>query len=415
VTVKFRYLLYSLMLIESIFTLNAQSVWPSKSWTNASNLSAVFPSKTAELSGLYWNDELKRLYAVGDGGFAYILQYNSTTGNYSLLGTADGIGGPEGITQVNKSANEFYTVDENSYEIRKYTHDSNFTSFTKSKTWNLLQSPSPMTNTDNTGPEGIAFVPDSYLQKISFVSSVTGSPCLSTKGMGGLIFIAHQNGGYVWVFDINPNVTNDFAYVGKYKTNRTESCDLAFDNSTGLLYVLHNLDDNYLEVTDLKTTIVSGEYKLNKVNEYFIPNPASGSTNIEGFAISAKYPESTSMGAWLCRDVSKTAEMADAIRWFSPFAAEGNDIRTGFGSGLVNEDVFSIKMLNGFLCIDCTNQEIQKFSVRIYSIAGQVLLEKNSLISSINLNIESLQKGSYIVRINTDNNFAIQKKIIKTD
>lgn len=411
---KYRYLLYSLILIDSIFTLNAQSVWPSKSWTNATNLSAVFPSKTAELSGLYWNDDLKRLYAVGDGGYAYILQYNTTTNNYTLLGTADGIGGPEGITQVNKSANEFYTVDENSYEIKKYTHDSNFTSFTKSKTWNLLQSPSPMTNTDNTGPEGIAFVPDSYLQKISFVSSVTGSPYLSVKGMGGLIFIAHQNGGYIWVFDINPDITNDFAYVGKYRTNRTESCDLAFDNSTGLLYVLHNLDDNYLEVTDLKTAIVSGEYKLNKINEYFIPNPASGSTNIEGFAISAKYPEAASMGAWLCRDVSKTAEMADAIRWFSPFAADGNDIRTGFQSEQLNQQNFSIQLFNDILHIGSMNTSIQKFSVRIYSLAGQVLFEKNNLSMSTNLNVKNLKTGSYIVRVNADNHFSMQQKITKT-
>lgn len=414
-TEKHKYLLLLLLMMGGFCNLHSQSSWPSKSWANATNLSAVFPSKTAELSGLYWNDVSKRLYAVGDGGYVYILQYNAIANNYSLLGTTDGIGGPEGIVQVNSLSNEFYTIDENSYEIRKYTYDSNFTNFTKSMSWNLLQSPSPMTDTDNTGPEGIAFVPDSYLQKINFISSKTGTSYVSTKGMGGLIFIAHQNGGYIWVFDINPNVSNDFAYVGKYKTNRTESCDLAFDNSTGLLYVLHNLDDNYLEVTDLKTSIVSGEYKLNKINEYFIPNPASGSTNIEGFAISAKYPETASMGAWLCRDVSKTAEMADAIKWFSPFASEGIDIRTGFVSAQVNQDTFSIQLLNDFLSIDGSDSYIQKFSVRIYSVAGQVLFEKTQLNSSIKINIKNWNKGIYIIRIDAGNNFTVQKKIIKTD
>jgi len=402
-----------LLMLESVCTLTSQSSWPSKTWANATNLSAVFPSKTAELSGMYWNDITKRLYAVGDGGYAYILQYNATTNNYTLLGTADGIGGPEGITQVNNLANEFYTVDENSYEIRKYTHDSNFTSFTKSKTWNLLQSPSPMTNTDNTGPEGIAFVPDSYLQKISFVSSQTGSAYVSVKGMGGLIFIAHQNGGYVWVFDINPNLSNDFAYVGKYKTNRTESCDLAFDNSTGLLYILHNLDDNYLEVTDLKTSIVSAEYKLNKINEYFIPNPASGSTNIEGFAISAKYPESASMGAWLCRDVSKTAEMADAIKWFSPFAAEGNDIRTDIQPGHFNQDIFSTKIVNGKLYVSCLRSDIQHYSIQIFTIAGELMLVKNNPASTTVLDVNNFQNGIYMIRINAEKNFTVLKKIIK--
>ncbi|MEI2422326.1 hypothetical protein V6O07_18745, partial [Arthrospira platensis SPKY2] len=98
------------------------------------------------------------------------------------------------------------------------------------------------------GPEGISFVPDNWLQTSGFVSSQTGQPYTSTKGMGGLMFIAHQDGGFVWVFDINPNQTNDFLYVGKYKTSRTESCGLSFDSSTGMLYILHNVGDNFLEV-----------------------------------------------------------------------------------------------------------------------------------------------------------------------
>jgi hypothetical protein len=184
-----------------------------------------------------------------------------------------------------------------------------------------------MTNTGNTGPEGIAFVPDSFLIAAGFISQATGNPYTSVKGMGGLIFIAHQNQGYIWVFDVNPNVSNDFAYVGKYKTNRTESCDLAFDRTTGLLYILHNISSNYLEVTNLSTVSQTGnERKFTTNYEYTISNPA-GNVNIEGFAITSKCNDSMNVSAWLARDVESnesSSYLQDCVRWFNPFNAPGS-------------------------------------------------------------------------------------------
>jgi len=111
-----------------------------------------------------------------------------------------------------------------------------------------------------------------------------------------LIFIAHQDGGYVWVFDVNPAVTNDFAYVGKYKTNETESCDAAFDRSTGLLYILHNTGDNYLEVTDMTTTLVSGEYKFaTKKNFIFQIHPVQSTWKVLRFR-----PNIQPLRIWAC-------------------------------------------------------------------------------------------------------------------
>jgi hypothetical protein len=96
----------------------------------------------------------------------------------------------------------------------------------------------------------------------------------SVKGLGGLFFVAHQDEGYVWVFDVNPNSNNDFAYVGKYQTNHTESCDLAFDRSTGLLYILHNIiGNNRLEVTNLSTSLNGSSRKFIPLNDYQITNP----------------------------------------------------------------------------------------------------------------------------------------------
>ena len=407
---KLKYLI-ALATVVNVICSNAQSAWPGVQWASAVNLSAVYPSDAIGLSGMYWNSYTNRLYTIGDKGYFYALQYNKTTNAYTLIGTNSSMNGPEAVTMVNDSVNEFYTIDENSYQIRKYTHAANFSTITMSKYWYLLQSPSPMTDTGNTGPEGICFVPDKYLKRIGFISSKTGTTYTSTKGMGGLIFIAHQDGGYVWVFDVNPAVTNDFAYVGKYKTNETESCDAAFDRSTGLLYILHNTVDNYLEITDMTTTLVSGEYKFATKKEFYIPNP-TGSINVEGFALSPKYPASTNMGVWLCRDV-KLADNADAVRWFSTFSAEGTDIRTDVSTVTTESETFSIfpNPVSDQLIIK--NIKPESFSVQIYSGIGQLVVVKQNLNSQETINLKTLKSGIYLVKISANNQLKAVKTIIK--
>lgn len=384
-----------------IYTQNA---WPSKSWANATNLSTILPTSVVELSGLFWNNELKRLLTVGDAGYFAALQYNSTTNQFTLLGSVKNSDGPEGITQINTSGNEFYTIDENAYEIRKYSYNTNFTSLSKLKSWNLLIAPSPMTNTDNTGPEGIVFVPDSYLQKTAFISSVTGQVYTSSKGMGGLLFLAHQNGGYVWVYDVNPNVSNDFLFVGKYKTNRSESCDLAFDNSTGLMYVLHNIDDNYLEVTDLKSSLYFGEYKFNLVNEYLIPNP-SGTANVEGFTLSPKYPQENTLGAWLCRDVTKTSEVADALRWFTPFAADGTNIHTDILQFQANTNQnFRLFKKNNSIILEEQNSSNNCYDIYIYNTTGCEIFSSMAVKLPHTISTQKFNSGIYLMKISSRTN-----------
>ncbi len=392
----------------NVFSINT---WPATTWNNAVNISSALPTSAQELSGMYWNDELACLYVVGDGGSVYLLELNKTTNKFTLTGSAAGIGGPEGITQVGNAKNEFYTIDENSYEIRKYNFKTNYNGVIQQKSWNLLQSPSPMKDTGNSGPEGIAFVPDSYLQKIGFVSSSTGSAYSSTKGMGGLMFVAHQDGGYIWVFDVNPNVNNDFAYVGKYKTRRSESCDLSFDYSTGMLYILHNLDDNYLEVTNLVTAKVSTEYKLNTVAEYPIPNP-SGLINIEGIAVSPKHPQSSALGLWLCRDVTKTAEVADAIRWFNTFVGEGNDAGTavGFSTYRFNSIEYYFDKSNNNLLI--TKYIPENIHFEIFNFQGRLCQNGQIFASNKTIKCSNLSNGIYFIKSTFKNRSETFKLII---
>jgi len=304
--------------------------WKSQTWSSGNNITKCISKKGAfELSGMHWNPDLNRLYVVQDNGALRILQLDTTTEKFSQLAHLKLSGGPEGVTQVDNNANEFYVIDEKTCEIRRYTHGGDYLSVTLANKWNLKAPPSNMTVKGNEGPEGIEFVPDSYLKAIGFISSETNQKYISTKGMHGLIFIAHQEKGLIWVYDVNPSKNDDFTFVGTYKTDQNESCDLAFDRSTGLMYILHNIGNNSLEVTDLSTESFLENYKFVKKQEYAVPNP-SGSQNIEGFAISPKFADGLQSNVWLCRDIAaneKGRDRKDCLRWFRHFAAEGTCVK----------------------------------------------------------------------------------------
>jgi hypothetical protein len=389
----------------------AQFTFPATGWNTATNLSHLLPSSAEELSGLYWNQLMKRLYVVSDQGVLYVLQMGAVNGEFSLLATTSKVKSTEAITQVNNQASEFYIIDEAAYQIQRFTHNYNFSSVTKANTWNLLLPQSTMTDTGNEGPEGLAFVPDSYLARIGFVSAVTHQPYTSVKGMNGLMFVAHQDKGYVWVFDVNPVLSDDYIFVGKYRTNRSESCELAFDPSTGLMYILHNVGDNYLEVTDLTTVFTSGEYRFKMLKEFNIPNPSSGSTNVEGFTLAPKFPENESMGAWLCRDVQKTEEKTDALRWFNPFNAEGGNLHTSLA--VVegdNPDNILISAFDSQLLL--TGNSNKQYTLTIYAADARLVYSKSSVELPYSIDLSGLPGGMSIVRITDSESNVVTRKII---
>ncbi len=393
-----------------------QSAWPSESWTQAVPLTAVMDAGgVQDLSGLHWNPVTNRLYLVQGSGYLRVLQWNTAGNTFSQLAFKNLPGGPEGITQVDYSANEFYVIAENAFEIRKYTTSANLSSVTLAKHWNLLNAPSPMTDTGNTGPEGIVFVPDAALAAAGFVSQQTGSPYTSVKGMGGLVFIAHQDGGYIWVFDINPGVNNDFAYVGKYKSSQAESCDLSFDRTTGLLYILHNISgNNRLEVSDLSSTIVNGERKLTDTNEYFIPNTPGSNDNVEGFALTPKCPNSGTVSAWLCRDTENSdsnAVQQDALRWFNPFTSPGDCLPLGTLSPEVSSFEIAPNPVGDNLSISFPDEKLRK--LEIINILGQTVLYKMVIARHNDADVSALPNGVYTTQVTSEGEISRRKFVKK--
>ena len=97
------------------------------------------------------------------------------------------------------------------------------------------------------GAEGLAFVPDRFLAAAGFVGS-DGVPRTSSRGMGGLMFVGHQNGGALYAF----------TFVGEYRTAYDETAALHFDRGNGRLYIWHDAGWDTWEDTDLTSTPIPG-------------------------------------------------------------------------------------------------------------------------------------------------------------
>lgn len=391
----------------------AQSAWPSAAWNSAENLTPFLGTNGAtELSGLHWDAVANRLFIVHGDGRLRILHINGDT--VAAVSDISNLGGPEGITQVVPGSNEFYTVDENAYEIRRYTLNTGLTTATLASQWSLLAAPSVMENTGNTGPEGIAFVPDSLLTAKWFVPAVTGQPYISKKGMGGLFFIAHQDKGRIWVFDLDPT-GGSFAYVGQYYTKRSESCDLAFDRTTGLLYILHNTGSNSLEVTDLSTTLSSGKRTFVTLREYAIPNP-SGNTNIEGFTLTPRSAgDGAPVSAFLCRDVESgesSSYQKDCLRRFRPFTEPvSTSVRGSIGNSSSNDEVsvYPNPVRSG-LSAHLPARFTGNITIRLYNMLGQKLMEKKNVVNgTYSIDVSRLLAGMYVLEVRNSGNVSVQK------
>ncbi len=291
--------------------VRAVDAWPGETWAAASDLTFLNPSGwTSNLSGAYWNPLTRRLWVANNSGNFSVLKENA--GSFVIEQTYTPSGAPdlEGITQADPAADRVYLLVERAEDIRAYSISTG----TLMTTWDLTPTIGAL---DNNGTEGIAFIPNAWLAASGFrdkdgnlyPASVHGA-----NGLGGIMLVAVQgtsaaNNGYVYAVDLKLDGTHTF--VGKFKTSRNESCDLAFDASIGRLYILHNIDGNLLEVTDLTSTPYGADRKFTTLREIQVP---SGS-NIEGFGLTPALKSDNTLGDRWCFFTDDN-NAAGALRWF---------------------------------------------------------------------------------------------------
>lgn len=255
----------------------ATEAWPAEAWNQSTILTSLDSDFQKNLSGAHWNDATRTLWVCINGpGKFWALQENGN-GGFAIRGKWSIPGDIESITQVDLNEPSVYVISEGEDRIRKYDVSVNGQA-TLLREWNIA--PYVPAYAGGAGSEGIAFVPDDWLRLNGFVDG-NGNPYVSRNGMGGLMFVAHQNGGGIYVFDLDPD-SNDVAFVASYKTLRPESSGLEFDRTAGYLYIWHNTGSNFLEVSDLSSYVGAGNARYFTTTKEFF-GPKGG--NLEGIAI----------------------------------------------------------------------------------------------------------------------------------
>jgi hypothetical protein len=302
-------------LLVALFSLGGSALaepWPAETWQESENLTGLDSNFNTNLSGAHWNPVTRTLWVAvnGPGSFLALVE----DGDTFKVDEKDGKRGKwspggdlESITQVDYNEQAVYVMVEGADLIRKYD-TSVYGVSTLKASWNIK---AHVPTNGSAGSEGLAFVPDEHLEAAGFVDK-DGELYTSQLGMGGLMFVAHQAGGRLYVFDLDPLDEKSVVFVGAYKTNSTESSGLEFDRSNGRLYAWHNIGLNTMEELDLGSTMVGSERKLRSLRSWTAPRTG----NLEGIAFTpAKSHEHM---AFITDDDAQTGRGLMVYRAFKP-------------------------------------------------------------------------------------------------
>jgi hypothetical protein len=236
------------------------------------------------LSGATWNAETRGLWLVRNTGPSAIWEFVENRLGDLVLATADdgvpaewyGLGDAESLTFVDpvNHPTVAHVLDEDrgiiAYDLADHGAPVELDA------WELSEW---LPDDGSLGAEGLAFVPDGVLADWHFVDGA-GWPRISALGMGGLMFVGHQNGGRIYVFDLADG--GRVEHVGTFDTARDETSGLELDGATGRLYVWHGGAANDLEVVRLSSTDV-GAANRRFDTEYVFDHLGTG--NLEGVAL----------------------------------------------------------------------------------------------------------------------------------
>ncbi|MFA5205168.1 MAG: hypothetical protein WC708_12275 [Lentisphaeria bacterium] len=261
----------------------AAEPWPAEPCTAATTLTHLDPAFKKNMSGACYNPETETFWVCCNGGpsafWALKRDKNGTWGIATKGGKPArydvGEGDLEDICQADYRKERVYLMLEGADKIREYD-TSHYGRAKLRREWDIS---AHVPTQGGAGSEGITFVPDDWLKKGTFTDA-GGNPYVSRGGLGGLMLVAHQNGGGIYAFDLGAD-RPAVHFVGAYRSSREESSGLGFDRSSGLLYIWHNTGPNYLEVTRLASTAEGNGRRLLTVREF--TGPKGG--NLEGIAL----------------------------------------------------------------------------------------------------------------------------------
>jgi hypothetical protein len=341
--------------------------WPGEAWTASTDLTtaAGWTTSTTNTSGVYWNPVTRRLWIANNSGNFRRLRENGS-GDFVVDTTFTPSGAPdlEGITQADPAADRVYLMVEREDAIREYVASTGVLN----RSWDITSYVGGWSD-QNDGTEGIAFIPDAWLARSGFRDSAGNLYPQSVHGANGLggIFlvgvqdIARATAGYVYAVDVKNDGT--WTRVGKYKTSRGETADLAFDASVGRLYILHNTGTNFIEVTDLTSAVSGADRKFTTLREFDVPSTA----NIEGFTLAPSLKADSTVGDGWAFFTNDDGGTNGALRWFKQLPST---LTAGEGHGQIEPVSTTLPLAPSVIVKDAFKNNLAGFAIAFQVTSG---------------------------------------------
>jgi hypothetical protein len=211
----------------------------------------VYEPATASAPAVLWavqNDPSKLYRLIWNGTlFTQVTGEGWVTGK--LLRYPGGTGSPdsEGVTRTDWSSNEVYVAAERDNDANQLTRQSILRyELTGSKgvldathEWQLTGD-LPAVDV-NSGLEGIAWIPDTYLVERGFVDESTQAPYvpgLYPDHGAGIFLVSVDATGMIYGYVLDHGASGAFTRVVTFASGQARAVDLTFDRDTGTLWSL---------------------------------------------------------------------------------------------------------------------------------------------------------------------------------
>ncbi len=244
----------------------AYSSWPGPSTATDIGSALLTSDPGFEPSGIVYHPGRDTYITVSDEGQIAEVEPDGTLVDEWDLGRSYDL---EDVTVADESSSLVYLADENTSSAIAFDLD---TGALTGDSWSFS---AYITETDNLGLEGLAWVPD-------------GDHSYGTTTSGGLFYAGWQEDADIYVFE--PDLTTgSVTFLEELRTTSgmTDLSGLAYDHMTGILYVVYDGYDLF-EMRDTNSTLL-GSYTL----------PGSGQ---EGIAVATNCPSTDSITIVISED-----------------------------------------------------------------------------------------------------------------
>lgn len=352
------FIIVGIVIVTLMASLVAYAVtWPT---TFTKHADIMMDANPYEPSGLAWNSVTNKMFTVCNTGQVTMMNMDGTEQvNVKAPAYAD----YEAVAIADANSSKVYIGIENPDSILEYDWNVGFNASMKS--WNLT---SVMDGADNSGLEGLTFVPNGYHP---FDNSVSG----------GLFYAAIQrtpvlndavtyNDYLIYAFDIDLSTSGKivkwWGIPVAAGTPNGDISDMYFNKDTGLLYVLYDGANRLIEMKTDGTVIK--DYSNVPVNAQ------------EGLVIKTSYPSLTA-------DVYIGSDSDRSISWYSGYPVNFDADKDGVTADL-----------------DCNDNDASISALKTYYQD----LDKDGLGSDVVVSVCSLSvPAGYVLNSDdTDDNFA---------